>query len=116
MAPIIEQFTLQKSREVEKRRVADAKEIRRKSKTTKKVNYRIEKNGDINYKGRLYSLSRFKTEVVEKLRNNHWIAFRALASSETAFGMVVNYRHSLLENRNEFDTYWDNLTKKPEIK
>jgi len=52
--------------------------------------------------------------VVDPMREDHWIAFRAFAQPGTPFGTVVQARRKLLEGQNEFDTYWDNLTNKPE--
>ena len=108
LAPVIEQFTVRESREAEKRRAAAAKEIRRKSRTTARLNYSIEQDGSIRYNDRSYTMAQF-TRLVEELRKDQWISFRATASPDTPFGTVVAQRRILLENSGEFDTYWDNL-------
>ena len=112
LAPMIEQFGLRKIKEAEQRRDQAARDLRRRRRTTLKLEYQIERNGKILYKDRRYSLDAFRTGIVERLRKLHWIAFRAYASPETPFGLVVNYRRAVLADRSEFDTYWDNLTKK----
>lgn len=112
LTPLIEQFTLKNNRELERRRAREAREIRRRRRTTVKVEYRIEKGGGIEYEGRRYTLEAFKKGVIQKLRKDNWIAFRAYAAPETAFGTVVQFRRDLLESSGEFDTYWDNLTQK----
>lgn len=112
LAPLIEQFTVRNLKETEKRRAASAKELRRRSRTTTRLIYQVEKDGSIRYRGTLYSLKRFKNIVVATLRKSHWIAFRAQATPETPFGLVVSHRKAVLENSNEFDTYWDNLVDK----
>jgi len=109
-APVIEQFTIQKKKEIEKRQAMAAREIRKRRRTTVKLNYNVDAVGKIIYGGKSYTLERFKSEVVEKLRKEHWIAFRAYAEPETPFGTVVNFRAALLSGSGEFDTYWDNLT------
>ena len=104
LSPMIEQFALRKTK-------AAARDLRRRRRTTFRLEYRIERDGRILYKNRPYSLDGFRKGVVERLRKRHWIAFRAFAVPETPFGLVVNYRRAVLADRNEFDTYWDNLTK-----
>ncbi len=111
-APIIEKFAVMERKEALRRRALAARDQRRKARRTIKIDYRIHKDGSIAYDGRTYTLDGFKTEVVDKLRKDKWIAFRAYAGSDTPFGQVVAYRRRLLKNSGEFDTYWDNLTKK----
>ena len=111
LSPMIEQFALRNNKEAERRQELAARDLRRRRRTTFRLEYRIERDGKILYKDRPYSLDGFRKGVVERLRKRHWIAFRAFAVPETPFGLVVNYRRAVLADRNEFDTYWDNLTK-----
>ena len=108
LAPVIEKFMVRESREAEKRRAAAAKEIRKKSRAYAKLSYIIGKDGTIGYNGRVYTMAQFRV-LVENLRKDKWVAFRATASPDTPFGTVVAQRRILLENSGEFDTYWDNL-------
>lgn len=112
LAPVIEQFTLQKRKEAERRRAEAARELRRRQRSTVMLRYHIESDGMIRYDERRYTLEQFRREVVEELRRKHWIAFRAFAEGETPFGTVVAFRQALLKDSNEFDTYWDNVTRK----
>ncbi len=112
VAPILERFALQRHKEVERRLALAAKDKRRKARATVKVSYRIEMDGTIVYRKRTYSLKQFKTRVVDELRKDSWIAFRAFAAPQTPFGTVVGFRRRLLKGSGEFDTYWDNVTKK----
>ncbi|MCZ6534156.1 MAG: hypothetical protein O7A08_14485, partial [SAR324 cluster bacterium] len=66
----------------------------------------------IFYRNEQYSLAGFKEQVVDRLRKDNWVAFHALAAPATQFGKVVAFRRKLLKNSGEFDTYWDNLTRK----
>ena len=112
LTPMIEQFALRKNKEAERRQEFAARDLRKRRRTTFRLEYRIEQDGKILHKGRAYSLKGFRKGVVERLRKRHWIAFRAFAVPETPFGLVVKYRRAVLADSNEFDTYWDNLTKK----
>lgn len=109
MAPVIEQFTVKSKRELGRRRAREARAIRRRSRTTVKIEYGIEKDGRIRYKEKSYTVGEFNTKVVTFLRKDNWIAFRAFAGPKIPFGVVVDFRRKLLKNRGEFDTYWDNL-------
>jgi len=109
LAPVLEQFTVRQHREAEKRRAAAAKEIRRRSRATERVVYTISKDGTVVYNNRVYTLAQFKV-LIDNMRKTKWIRFRGTATPDTPFGLVVAQRRVLLENSNEFDTYWDNLT------
>ena len=110
VAPVLERFALQQRKDAERRRALAVKDKRRKARATVKVSYRIERDGTIIYQKRAYSLEQFKTRVVDELRKDRWIAFRAFAGPKTPFGTVVRFRRRLLKGSGEFDTYWDNLT------
>ncbi|HKJ92745.1 MAG TPA: hypothetical protein VJ957_06235, partial [Longimicrobiales bacterium] len=58
-----------------------------------------------------YTLGTFLAQVVAPLRKDHWVAFRAYAAPQTPFGSVIEQRQVLLKDSNEFDTYWDNVTR-----
>jgi hypothetical protein len=112
LSPLVEQFALQERKEIQRRRALAAREIRRKLRATVRVSYRIERDGSIIHEGQRYSLEQFKRQVVDEFRKSKWLAFRAFATPETPFGRVVLSRRRLLKEAGEFDTYWDNLTKK----
>jgi biopolymer transport protein ExbD len=110
LQPFMGEITMLRKAEEERRRAEAARELRQRSKTTFRLEYEVLADGDILYRERAFPLHRFAAEIVEPLRGSHWIAFRGYARPETPFGRVVQSRRVLLENRQEFDTYWDNLT------
>jgi len=112
LSPLVEQFALQERKEIQKRRAMAAREIRRKQRPTVRLNYRIEADGRIRFEDKFYSIEQFRDQVVERLRASNWLGFHAFAAPETPFGVVVRYRRRLLKGAGEFDTYWDNLTRK----
>ncbi len=112
LQPMMQQFLAQQRQEAEKRRQRAARALRKKRRPTFRLLYHITPDGQVQYKGSTYDLARFKTEVVDKLREEHWIAFRARADAATPFGLVVRSRRLLLERSGEFDTYWDNLVQR----
>lgn len=118
LGPMVEKFVEQKKREAEKERELSAKDLKKQSKGTIKVTYRLTSEGNIIFDNKTYSLKDFKQKIVRQLRKHKWVAFRAYASPETPFGKVVELRKILLENRGEFDTYWDNTSEraKPSLK
>ena len=112
IAPLLDQFNIQQHKEAERRRALAARDLRRKARDKIKLSYRIAPDGTIFHRGKSYTMENFKAQVVDKLREDKWIAFRAYASPETSFGTVVRFRGKLLKNSGEFDTYWDNVTSK----
>ena len=111
LEPMLERFMIQQKEQVEEEKQREAKELRRRAKTTKRLPYSIDRMGIVTYQGNQYTLRQFLRDVVTPLRKTHWIAFRASVTSSTPYGEVVKIRGILLENSNEFDTYWDNLTR-----
>ncbi|MCZ6841556.1 MAG: hypothetical protein O7G32_01855 [SAR324 cluster bacterium] len=112
LAPIMEKFAFIEHKEAMRRRALAARDLRRKARPTVRLNYRIRQDGTIFYRNEQYSLAGFKEQVVDRLRKDNWVAFHALAAPATQFGKVVAFRRKLLKNSGEFDTYWDNLTRK----
>jgi hypothetical protein len=99
---------LQKA-DVERRRADEARAARKRQKEGQRMEYQVLPDGTIGYEGKSFGLDQFAREIVEPLREKHWIAFRAFAPPETPFGTVVESRRLLLAGQGEFDTYWDNL-------
>lgn len=83
---------------------------RRAQRATARLEYELEPDGRIRYKDRLYTLARFRNEVVAPLRRRKWVSFRAFAAPQTPFGLVIESRRYMLRDGNEFDRYWDNVT------
>lgn len=111
IAPLLDKFAINQYKEAERRRALAARDLRRKSRDKIKLSYRISADGTIMHRGKNYTPEEF-TQVVDELRKDKWIAFRAYANPETPFGAVVNFRKKLLKSSGEFDTYWDNVTSK----
>jgi hypothetical protein len=111
LEPVLQTFMVQQRQEAARQRELAARELRRQERETVKLNYHILPGSRVIYQERAYSVADFKARVVDPLRAERWIAFRALARPETPFGEVVASRRVLLENSGEFDTYWDNVTQ-----
>ena len=92
------------------RKLADRRK-RRAQRITTRLEYKLEPDGRIRYQNRLYTLAGFRRDVVTPLRRRKWVSFRAFASPQTPFGLVITSRRFMLRNGNEFDTYWDNVTR-----
>lgn len=112
LGPLMEQFMSQQRREAERRRELAARDLRRRQRPRVRVDYQITEQGRIDYQGRSYALEEFKAEVIDPLRETSWIAFHGAALPDTPFGTVVRSRRVLLRDQGEFDTYWDNLTRR----
>lgn len=112
IAPLLDKFAIQQHQNAERRRALAARDLRRKARDKINLSYRIAQDGNILHRGKTYTLDVFKAQIVDKLRGDKWIAFRAYASPETSFGTVIRFRKKLLKNSGEFDTYWDNVTSK----
>lgn len=112
LGPLMEQFMSQQRREAERRRELAARDLRRRQRPRVRVEYQITEQGRIAYQDRLYTLEEFKAQVIDPLRETSWIAFHGFARPETPFGTVVHSRRVLLRGQGEFDTYWDNLTRR----
>ncbi len=84
---------------------------RRAQHDTVRLEYTIAADGHIRYDGKSYDIEVFLKQVVEPLRKQHWVGFRAYAAPETPFGAVVEHRQALLQDASEFDTYWDNVPR-----
>lgn len=92
------------------RRLADRRK-RRAQRATTRLEYKLEPDGRIRYRNRLYTLAAFRRDVVTPLRRRKWVSFRAFADPRTPFGLVIDSRRFMLREGNEFDTYWDNVTR-----
>lgn len=112
IAPLLDKFSIQQHKNAERRRALAARDLRRNARDKINLSYRLAPDGKIIHRGKSYTLEDFKAQVVDNLRGDKWIAFRAYASPETPFGMVIRFRKKLLKNSGEFDTYWDNVTSK----
>jgi len=107
--PYVGEVTALRKRAEDKRRAEEARALRKRQKETFRLDYELLPNSVVLYQGRSYPVERFAAEVVEPLREQYWIGFRALARPDTPFGQVVGARRVVLERQQEFDTYWDNL-------
>lgn len=116
VAPLLDKFALQQRKEVARRRALAARDLRRKARDKVKLSYQISLAGKIIYNKRTYTVEQFKKRVVDGLRKEKWIAFRAYTAPNTPFGKVVEFRKKLLEGSGEFDTYWDNVTPRKKLK
>ncbi|MBI3992410.1 MAG: hypothetical protein HY342_03985 [Candidatus Lambdaproteobacteria bacterium] len=111
LGPGLMQFMAFRRQEAEHRRELAARELRKAQRPEVRLRYEVLPERQILYEGREYSLAAFKSQVVGKLREDSWIAFRAYARPATPFGDVVASRAEVLQNSGEFDTYWDNVTR-----
>lgn len=109
---VVERFLTAREAEIQAERKAAARRARRAARETVRLEYTLNARGRIVYEERTYTVQGFLDQVVAPLREEHWVAFRAYASPETPFGSVVAHRRVLLKDSNEFDTYWDNVTRK----
>ena len=100
-----EELAKQRERKLANRRKRHAQRI------TTRLEYKLEPDGHIRYQNRLYTLAGFRRDVVTPLRRRKWVSFRAFASPQTPFGLVITSRRFMLRDGNEFDTYWDNVTR-----
>ncbi len=112
LGPLMEQFMSQQRREAERRRELAARDLRQRQRPRVRVEYQITEDGQIAYEGSRYSVEAFKAEVIDPLRQTSWIAFHGAAQPDTPFGTVVLSRRVLLRDQGEFDTYWDNVTRR----
>lgn len=108
---VVERFITAQEAEMERERERAERRKRRAARTTVKLEYQLDAGGRIVYDGRPYGVRSFLEQVVKPLRAEHWVAFRAYAAPQTPFGDVVAHRRVLLKDSNEFDTYWDNVTR-----
>ena len=108
---MVDTFVASKEQEQERERALAERQKRRARRDTVRLEYTIGPSGRIRYEGKTYSAQDFLDRVVAPLRENKWVAFRAYAAPETPFGAVVAHRQLLLKDSNEFDTYWDNVTR-----
>lgn len=111
LEPVIERFLQREQEDAARRQALAEREKRRRERTTYRLEYTVNAGGTVTHDGRTYTLQQFRERVVAPLREKHWIAFRAYAGRATPFGDVVQSRRVLLHDSNEFDTYWDNLTR-----
>jgi hypothetical protein len=111
LEPLLERFMAREEQQAEQRKQEAAREERRKQRTTFRLVYTLLPAGKVIYEGRTLDLAAFKSEVLDPLRRTHWVALRAYADPQTPFGLVVESRAILLQDSNEFDTYWDNVTR-----
>jgi len=112
LEPYMAQLEKIKHEDTEKRRAALAREQRRNLKSSLRVEYLVTPQGQILYQDRQYSVAAFLRQVITPARRKHWLGLVASVAPEVPFGTVVAIRRELLQNRGEFDTYWDNLTPK----
>jgi len=111
LEPLLETFMVKQREQVERQRALAARDARRRQRESVRLAYVVLPGNRVSYEGRLYSLTEFRGQVVDRLRQKNWVAFRATASPETPFGEVVAHRRLLLENMGEFDTYWDSVSE-----
>lgn len=111
LEPIMERVMERREAQAEAERERAARAARREQRETVRLRYRITPEGAILHEGQRYTLQGFREQVVAPLRQDNWVAFRAYASPETPFGTVIESRAVLLREANEFDTYWDNVTR-----
>jgi hypothetical protein len=110
LEPVLRTFMVQQRLEAEKQRQLAAREVRRAQRELVKVNYEILPSNQVVHEGRTYAMAEFRARVLDPLRQDKWVALRAMADPQTPFGVVVASRRVVLENSGEFDTYWDNVT------
>jgi hypothetical protein len=107
----VNQFVATQQAQQAQEREAAARRERKAKRETVRLEYTLGANGRIVYQGRRYDVAGFLAQVVAPLRKDHWVAFRAYAAPQTPFGLVIEQRQKLLQDSNEFDTYWDNVTR-----
>jgi hypothetical protein len=100
-----------REQQAERERLLTERQRRRAQRGTVRLEYVLAASGLIEYKGSTYSAEQFLQRVVTPLREKSWVALRAFAAPATPFGAVVEHRQLLLRDSNEFDTYWDNVTR-----
>jgi biopolymer transport protein ExbD len=108
--PFVGEIQVMRKAAEERRRAEEARALRKRQKETFRLDYEVLPGNLVRYEGRAFAVERFAADVVEPLREQYWIGFRALARPDTPFGQVVHARRVVLEHQQEFDTYWDNLT------
>jgi hypothetical protein len=107
---VADRLSASRKSEAERERALAERQRRKAQRGTVRLEYKITPSGKIEHEGRTYEARAFLMQVVAPLRVKSWVAFRAYATPETAFGTVVSHRKLLLEGSNEFDTYWDNVS------
>ena len=108
---IADRFVATQQAQQERERQLAERMKRRAQHDTVRLEYTIGVDGRIRHDGKSYDVAGFLKQVVEPLRQQHWVAFRAYAAPETPFGAVVEHRQALLKDASEFDTYWDNVPR-----
>ena len=108
---IADRFAAAQQAEQERERQLAERTRRKAQRNTVRLEYAIGPDGAIRYQGKAYKVDAFMKQVVEPLRKDHWVAFRAYAAAATPFGTVVEHRRALLQDASEFDTYWDNVQR-----
>ena len=111
---VVGRFMADQERVMAQEREIARKRQRRERRETFTLEYSVDRLGGIVYEGRVYSPGEFLAQVVEPMRKTHWVAFRAYADPDTPFGKIIEGRRTLLRDSNEFDTYWDNVTRPQE--
>ncbi len=109
---IVDRFLSDQEQDRERQRQLARRRQRKASRKSVRLEYNITSEGNFLYEGGTYSPARFMARVVNPLREKSWITFRGYASPETPFGKVIATRRLLLKDSNEFDTYWDNISRK----
>lgn len=109
---IVDRFLSDQKQDRERQRQLARRRQRKASRESVRLEYNITSAGNFLYEGRPYTPGKFMARVVNPLREKNWITFRGYASPETPFGKVIATRRLLLKDSNEFDTYWDNISRK----
>lgn len=109
---MVDRFMADQDRVLAQQREIALKRQRRARRETFVLEYTINDRGEVLYEHRLFTPQRFLRDVVEPMRETYWVAFRASADPKTPFGQVIANRRILLRDSNEFDTYWDNISRK----
>lgn len=108
---IVDRFLSEQKQDLEKQRQLARRRQRKAQRKSVRLEYNITPAGNIRYEGQSYAPGKFMAKVVNPLRRKNWITFRGYASPETPFGKVIASRRLLLKEANEFDTYWDNISR-----
>ncbi len=108
---IVDQFLSEQKQDLERQRQLARRRQRKAKRKSVRLEYNITPAGIFRYEGRTYAPGEFMAKVVNPLREKNWITFRGYASPETPFGKVIETRRLLLKDSNEFDTYWDNISR-----
>ncbi|HKJ00438.1 MAG TPA: hypothetical protein VKB51_18345 [bacterium] len=108
---VVDKYVATREAKREQEKAAAARRERKAQRETVRLEYTIGAGGRIHHEGKTYTLGTFLAQVVAPLRKDHWVAFRAYAAPQTPFGSVIEQRQVLLKDSNEFDTYWDNVTR-----